>query len=109
MNKDGISKSNEQSKSEAPSDDLEFKPVGYYDVPIGGQVHQIVDVIDALKLNFRLGNVMKYVARAGRKPGAKRSDDLKKALDYLAGEYFLAAQEDEQLDAAAAIILPGGV
>lgn len=65
------------------------RPVGYYDVRLSnGDVIQILDVIDALQLNFALGCVMKYVARAGRKPGTRISDDLKKALDYLSGEYF---------------------
>ncbi len=37
-------------------------------------------------LGFCLGNVVKYVARAGHKESASREDDLKKALWYLTYE-----------------------
>ena len=43
-----------------------------------------IDVIEAWELNFNLGNVVKYVARAGRKGDAL--EDLQKALWYLARE-----------------------
>jgi len=45
-----------------------------------------VKVIRAWGLGFNLGNVLKYVARAGRKPGVETIDDLKKAATYLALE-----------------------
>lgn len=44
------------------------------------------DVIDAFDLNFRLGNVVKYILRAGRKDPAKRKQDLEKAMKYLERE-----------------------
>lgn len=44
---------------------------------------QPVDVIKAWKLDFCLGNVVKYVARAGKKPGESRDADLNKAMHYL--------------------------
>jgi hypothetical protein len=44
------------------------------------------DVIRAYELNFALGNVIKYVLRAGKKPEQARADDLKKALWYLNDE-----------------------
>lgn len=40
-----------------------------------------IDVIEAFELNFRLGNVVKYVLRADRK--GKALEDLKKARWYL--------------------------
>ncbi len=40
-------------------------------------------VIEAWGLGFHLGNVIKYVARAGHKPGAEALDDLRKAAFYL--------------------------
>jgi DnaJ-class molecular chaperone len=40
-----------------------------------------IDVIEAWQLGFHLGNVLKYVARAGRKES--KLDDLKKARWYL--------------------------
>lgn len=42
-----------------------------------------VKVIQAWKLDFCLGNVLKYIARAGRKPGESRDADLHKAMHYL--------------------------
>ena len=42
-----------------------------------------VKVIQAWKLDFCLGNVIKYIARAGRKPGESRDADLHKAMNYL--------------------------
>lgn len=46
---------------------------------------EVIDIIEAFGLNFCLGNVIKYVLRAGRKTDNKL-DDLKKALDYLSHE-----------------------
>ncbi len=45
------------------------------------------DVIRAFKLNFALGNVVKYILRAGRKPDESALDDIQKALWYLNDEY----------------------
>lgn len=51
-----------------------------------------IDLIDAKELNFNLGNVIKYVARCGRKKTknmsaeAKALEDLKKAKWYLERE-----------------------
>lgn len=45
-----------------------------------------VKVIDAYDLNFDLGCVIKYVLRAGNKPGEDKLKDLKKAYDYLGHE-----------------------
>ena len=44
---------------------------------------QPIDVIEAWKLGFDLGNVVKYVARAGHKPGVDALIDLAKAKRYL--------------------------
>lgn len=46
---------------------------------------EVIDIIEAFELNFCLGNVIKYVLRAGRKTDNKL-EDLKKALDYLSHE-----------------------
>lgn len=50
-----------------------------------------VKVIKAWNLDFSLGNVVKYVARAGKKSGESRDSDLHKAMNYLR-----IALEDEQ-------------
>ena len=42
---------------------------------------EVIDVIEAFKLGYRLGNVIKYVLRAGRKGDAL--EDLQKAAWYL--------------------------
>ena len=45
-----------------------------------------IDVIDAIKifkLNFNLGNILKYIVRAGIKSSTTRVKDLKKAREYL--------------------------
>ena len=48
--------------------------------------YEAIKVIEAWTLNFNLGNATKYIARAGRKENATRSEDLQKALWYLARE-----------------------
>lgn len=49
----------------------------------GDTVYEAIKVIDAWGLGFSLGNAVKYVARAGKKPGAKALEDLRKARWYL--------------------------
>ena len=44
----------------------------------------VIDFCKAYDLNFNLGNVVKYLSRAGKK--GDRMEDLKKALDYLQRE-----------------------
>lgn len=45
------------------------------------EAHEPIDVIESWGLGFHLGNVVKYIARAGMKGAAL--EDLKKALWYL--------------------------
>ena len=47
---------------------------------------EAIAYIDAHELNFCLGNVIKYVTRAGHKDGEDTLDDLKKAQWYLQHE-----------------------
>ena len=44
----------------------------------------VIDFCKAYDLNFNLGNVVKYVARAGKK--GDKIQDLKKAINYLTRE-----------------------
>ena len=44
---------------------------------------QPIDLINAQDLNFNLGNVVKYVCRAGKKKGENILTDLEKAKDYI--------------------------
>ena len=48
--------------------------------------YEAIKVIRAWDLSFSLGNVVKYVARAGKKDPAKRLEDLHKAMWYLQEE-----------------------
>jgi hypothetical protein len=41
------------------------------------------DFIESQQLDFFLGNAVKYIARAGHKPGESAKDDLEKAIVYL--------------------------
>ncbi|MBR0204256.1 MAG: DUF3310 domain-containing protein [Synergistaceae bacterium] len=41
------------------------------------------DYIEAFNLNFNLGNVIKYVTRAGKKPDEETLTALKKARNYI--------------------------
>lgn len=69
---------------------------------------QPVEAISDWGLGFALGNVVKYVSRAGKKESATRQDDLMKALWYLVYEltsgdveftdnFLQAYQEQNQL------------
>jgi hypothetical protein len=68
----------ETTKDEEENMDSVSKPVHYNYSSI-----QPIDAIEAWKLNFRLSNVIKYVARHKQKNGL---EDLKKALWYLQRE-----------------------
>ena len=46
--------------------------------------YEAIKVIEAWDLNFKLGNAVKYIARAGKKCAAKQ--DLQKAVWYLQRE-----------------------
>lgn len=61
-----------------PSIDPVNRPAHYTDGKI-----EVIDFIEDKKLGFCLGNVVKYVARAGKKDPEKEIEDLKKAKWYL--------------------------
>jgi hypothetical protein len=44
---------------------------------------EVIDYIEDKKLGYHLGNVVKYVSRAGKKDVSKEIEDLKKARWYL--------------------------
>lgn len=48
--------------------------------------YECIRVIEAWQLGFCLGNAVKYINRAGKKPGADKVEDLKKAAWYLQRE-----------------------
>ena len=45
--------------------------------------HEVIEVIQAWKLDFNLGNAVKYIARAGKKDPDKYKEDLLKAVWYI--------------------------
>jgi hypothetical protein len=45
--------------------------------------HEAIDVIEAWRLNFNLGNVLKYLSRVGIKDPSKLIEDLEKARWYI--------------------------
>ena len=49
----------------------------------GDNPYEAIRVIEAWELGFHLGNVVKYLARAGKKNGEALIKDLKKARWYL--------------------------
>jgi hypothetical protein len=48
-----------------------------------GRSIEVIDVLEDWNLDFRLSNVIKYVARAGKKAASTKLEDLKKAAWYL--------------------------
>ena len=58
--------------------DSKTKPAHYQ--PGKGDV---IDLCQRYNLSFTLGNVVKYVARAGKKQGESELSDLLKAREYL--------------------------
>ena len=51
----------------------------------GGEdnIYEAIKVIEDWSLGFNLGNVIKYISRAGKKSKETEIQDLKKALFYL--------------------------
>lgn len=50
---------------------------------------EVWDYIEDQKLNYFLGNAVKYISRAGKKYPDKYVEDLKKAIAYLEKEIAL--------------------
>lgn len=64
--------------------------------------YEAIKVIRAWELDFELGNVVKYISRAGKKDKSKEIEDLKKAVKYLemAIEYRENKEEWHNWDSA---------
>lgn len=54
-----------------------------------------IDAIEAWQLPYHLGNVVKYVSRAGHKDKSKTLEDLKKANWYLSRYVTMLEQEEK--------------
>jgi hypothetical protein len=44
---------------------------------------EVIDFIEDQRLQFHLANAVKYICRAGRKPGSPVTQDIRKAIWYL--------------------------
>ncbi len=47
---------------------------------------EVIDFIEDKKLDFHLGNAVKYISRAGKKNPDKKIEDLEKAIWYIQRE-----------------------
>lgn len=54
---------------------------------------EVIDAIESWDLDFRLANVIKYIARAGKKDPSRKEHDLRKAKWYL--DRFLRIEFEE--------------
>lgn len=63
----------------------------------GGQdnPYEAIKVIEAWRLGFNLGNVVKYISRAGKKEGCDIIDELEKAKWYICRELELLKKANE--------------
>lgn len=60
-----------------------------------GKGYDLIDVAKDFDLNFNMGNVLKYICRAGKKYDNSELQDLKKAMDYLQREIDYLIEERE--------------
>ena len=65
--------------------DLAAREAASHPAHYGGEAnpYEAIKVIEAWDLNFNLGNVVKYIARAGKKEKNTLIGDLEKARQYL--------------------------
>ncbi len=75
----------QRREADQPSAATKSDPVSHSAHYTFGQ-YEVRKVIEDWGLGFNDGNVVKYVARAGRKDPAKHLEDLQKAQQYLAFE-----------------------
>jgi len=59
-----------------------------------GKGYDVIDFITDYGLNFNRGNIIKYVARAGKK--GDELSDLRKALDYINREIETIEKQKKQ-------------
>jgi hypothetical protein len=81
-----------ESRGGESTEKVQTRP-DYYKVQIGGVWIEALDLIEALGLDFSLGNCVKYIWRGGKKSPDLLSD-LKKAKVYL--ERKIARLEEEE-------------
>lgn len=67
----------------------------YYSFPNGVEAEDVCRY-----LSFNKGNALKYICRAGRKPGEDEVKDLTKAIDYLKNEIERLSEAKASVDSA---------
>ena len=82
----------DEKDGEYPLHEIKTNHPEYYSS--GGM--EAIDFIDAHRLNFNLGNIIKYVTRAGKKEGEDRLTALSKARWYLEHEIERLEKEDTE-------------
>ncbi len=68
---------------------------------------ETIDFIEAKKLGFHLGNVVKYVTRAGKKNADNEIEDLKKAQWYL--KRYINLRKTAKRNDSAAMLATGNI
>lgn len=87
-----VERMNENADESDPVSDSVNHPPHYN---VGGI--EVIDAIEAWRLDFNRGNVVKYVARAGRKGGRETElEDLRKAEFYLKRAIALLEEDTER-------------
>ncbi len=71
----------------------------------GGKI-EVIDFIEDHNLGFHLGNVVKYITRAGKKDKETELEDLKKARFYL--DLYIEAKMNERRSASELSLLREG-
>ena len=64
----------------------------------GDTIYEVIKVLEAWNLDFHLGNVVKYVSRAGKKDKTRELEDLEKALWYLQRRIKILKEENRNID-----------
>lgn len=76
---------------------MQINPDYYIKQLPNGTTIDVFDVAETWDLNYPRGNALKYLLRAGKKPGARGADDLRKAIRCLERELELEIAAEERL------------
>lgn len=60
-------------------------------------IYEAIKIIEALDLDFSLGNAFKYISRAGKKDPNKKTEDLKKAKWYISRAIRKSIKEEARI------------
>lgn len=76
---------------------MEKKNLIHPDYYGGDSKYEATKVINHYNLNFNLGNVVKYILRAGKKHRDTKLEDLKKAKNYIDFEITRLEEDSERI------------